>query len=237
VKISSPLFCYCETRTNSKLKSSFLFLLSQWPRRDSPRTKTVLASGNHEDNSFALFSNSFDTLSEPGNYLRETAPHERYTFAATPLSPVTGRADRNQDSNTSREIDIALPDLKHDAEESDYSLDDMSPIKLIYGRPTVASKGRRMDTEVMVHPLPTAREGGQGSQWGPIDQYVQGSASNPFYVIRSSVRAFENCRYLLSCLRGADICPVHIGQFGHIRQYKGLEVRSDEQRPYAWQTR
>jgi hypothetical protein len=191
----------------------------------------VQASGNHEDNhSFALFSSSFDTLSEPGNYLRETAPHEGYTFAATPLSPVTGRSNRNQDSNTNRGIDITLPDLKHDAEESDYSLGDMSPIKLIYGGPTAASQGRRLETEVMVHPLPTASEGGQGSQWGPIDQYVQGSASNPFYVIRSSVRAFDNCRYLLSCLRGADICPVHISEFGHIRHYKGLEVRSDERR-------
>jgi hypothetical protein len=190
----------------------------------------VQASGNHEDNSFALFSSSFDTLSESGNYLREAAPHERYTFAATPLSPVTGRSNRKQDSNANRGIDIALPDLKHDAEESDYSLGDMSPIKLVYGGPTAASKGRRIEMEVMAHPSPTAREGGQGSEWGPIDQYVQGSASNPFYVIRSSVRAFENCRYLLSCLRGADICPVHISEFGHIRHYKGQEVRSDEQR-------
>jgi hypothetical protein len=170
-------------------------------------------------------------LSEPGNYLRETAPHEKCTFAATPLSPATGRSNRKQDSNANRGIDIALPDLKHDTEESDYSLGDISPIKLVYGGPTAVSEGRRMETEAMAHPSPTAREGGQGSEWGPIDQYVQGSASNPFYVIRSSVRAFENCRYLLSCLRGADICPVHISEFGHIRHYKGQEVRSDEQRP------
>ena len=218
----------------TKNKISTLALI-QWPRRDSPRTKTVQASGNHEDNSFALFSSSFDTLSESGNYLREAAP--QYSFAATPLSPATGRSNRKQDSNANRAIDIALPDLRHDAEESDYSLGDMSPIKLVYAGPPAASKGRRIETEVMVHPSHTAREGGQGSEWGLIDQYVQGSASNPFYVIRSSVKALENCRYLLSCLRGADICPVHISEFGHIRHYKGQEVRSDEQRPYAWQTR
>jgi hypothetical protein len=189
----------------------------------------VQASGDHEDNSFTLFTSSFDTLSEPGNYLRETAPHDRYTFAATPLSPTTGRSNRKQDGNTNRGIGN-LPDHKHDTEESDYYLGDISPIKLVYGGATAASEGRRIEMEAMAHPSPTAREGGQGSEWGPIDQYVQGSASNPFYVIRSSVKAFENCRYLLSCLRGADICPVHISEFGHIRHYKGHGVRSDERR-------
>jgi hypothetical protein len=170
-------------------------------------------------------------MSDTGNYLRETAPLERYAFAATPLSPATGRNNRKQDSNNNRGLGI-LPDHKHDTDESDYYLGDMSPIKLVYaGGAAATSEGRRMETEAMAHPSPTAREGGQGSEWGPIDQYVQGSASNPFYVIRSSVRAFENCRYLLSCLRGADICPVHISEFGHIRHYKGQEVRSDEQRP------
>jgi hypothetical protein len=80
---------------------------------------------------------------------------------------------------------------------------------------------------------PSPHTGGDfvhGSEWGPTDHYVPGSASNPFYVIRSSVKAFENCKYLLSCLRGADICPVHIGQFGPIRHYKRHEVRDDDRR-------
>jgi hypothetical protein len=131
----------------------------------------VQASGNHEDN----------ILSEPCNYRRETALHERYTFAATPLSPVTSRSNRKQDSNAYRGIDIALLDLQQDTGEADYSLGDISPIKLFCGGATAASEGRRMETEAMAHPSPTTREGGQGSEWGPIDQYIQGSASNPFY--------------------------------------------------------
>jgi hypothetical protein len=129
-------------------------LFSKWPCRDSPR---------------ALSTSSFNAFSEPG---RETAPHVKYTFAATPFSPATVRSHRKHDSNARRGNDIAL--------ESDYSLDDISPIKLFYRGAKASSEGRSMKTENKAHPSPTDREGG-GSDCGPTDQYVQSSASNPFY--------------------------------------------------------
>jgi hypothetical protein len=60
---------------------------------------------------------------------------------------------------------------------------------------------------------------------GGANSRVGGIISNPFYVMRSARKAFEGCKYLLSCLREDDICPVNVATTNrHIHHYRGQEV-------------
>lgn len=49
------------------------------------------------------------------------------------------------------------------------------------------------------------------------------AASNPFFVIRSARKAFENCTFRLPCLRRDEMCAVNVSDYGHIHHYKAYQ--------------
>ena len=121
-------------------------------------------------------------------------------------TPVRGHSPHGRGS-----IEIDFPDLEQDA-HSDYSLGDLSPIKLVY------AGGNPRSSPPPAHP---GSYNGQSRPGEFISGGTDSMVSNPFYVIRSARKMFESCKYLLPCLRGMDVCSVHISEFGHIRGYKG----------------
>lgn len=128
---------------------------------------------------------------------------------------------------TSRGPDIALPELKHDVDESDYSLGDISPIKLPHNSSDESKDNNSRD------------QSWYGEHHFHTAEYTPGAVSNPFYVIRSSRRAFENCKYRLTCLRHEDVncCAVNISYHGHIRHYKGHDVGQTDLNVFGLQYR
>ena len=141
--------------------------------------------------------------------------------------PSTPRSPKGRRSSTSR-TDIAIPDLKHGGPDTDYSLGDISPIKVSYSEmhhhpqpppppPHQTAYAPPMTTtqDTAVHP--------NEMNW-PCDSNgnVQSPVSNPFYVIRFAAQAFSQAQitYTLPCLHGVEQCPVHMNSYGQIRQYK-----------------
>ena len=133
-----------------------------------------------------LGNSSFETFNDP------------FAF----MSPARGRAP-TFDSRTASGLS------KHDADESDYSLGDISPIQL----PSAASPNKSdfVATDNLWH----------GDRFHSLE-LTSGRVSNPFYVVRSSQKAFESCKYLLRAIRDDDahVCHVNISHFGHIHQFK-----------------
>jgi hypothetical protein len=58
------------------------------------------------------------------------------------------------------------------------------------------------------------------------DQAHNNHRSNPFYVLRSARKAFENFQYLLPCLQSlnSEATAITMSDFGSIRQYKDKKV-------------
>ena len=52
----------------------------------------------------------------------------------------------------------------------------------------------------------------------------QAPISNPYFVIRSSQRAFAGFNYLLPCIRDSDLVSVNVSQHGHIHHFQEPEV-------------
>ncbi|CAB9502035.1 expressed unknown protein [Seminavis robusta] len=96
--------------------------------RSSPATSQRSQQGTHgESSSFLLFGNSFDTLSESGEY------HVHSDNFGGHASPRFGRLAGHSNPGTPR-VEIALPELRHSHSESDASLGDVSPIKVARGQ-------------------------------------------------------------------------------------------------------
>jgi hypothetical protein len=233
-----------------------------WPQRSPLKSDH---NAHNEEASFTLFTHSFDTLSETGNYLREMGhqPSEQpRSQNATPLP---------------KKIDIGNG---RPHEDSDSSVGDISPIKLttahrhlnnhrngghIHEQPrpqrllggflpqadapmqTVVAEARHYfptTTETTGGPHHNAYEG-----WRPPyqdDQYyghpcAESAAnttsttatlapSNPFYILRSSHKAFAACSYLLPCVRDTTVCPVNLGHYtSNIRRYRDEQDCADSQ--------
>jgi hypothetical protein len=173
----------------------------QLPLEHIAATEKVPHSGGvNQDDSLLLFGNSFDSYE-----LRDTFDRNP---PQVPHSPLT------RQSSFRHGIDIALSDLKQDA-GSDYSLGDISPIKLAYS-----------DSHQQEAPMMNAVERSpyEGTMWmNRQDESAvhNASISNPFYVLRSFRRVFEvcGCKYLL--VPGAALCPVNMSDYSAIRHYKG----------------
>ena len=80
----------------------------------------------HDDAAFMLFTHSFDTLSENGDYLRDMSHHGNYELLASPAAR-TDVGNDHSNPGTPR-IEIALPELGRSGSEC--SLVDVSPIKI-----------------------------------------------------------------------------------------------------------
>lgn len=190
--------------------------------------------GHRDDASYDLYNSSFDSLSDTGaalslgiedctmadpSYRHSTRPANRsgnriFSPSALPHAPSLNNID--------------LPDLNSQSdnfESSELSLGDLSPIKLIYSEENAPKIERRATS----HSNDTFRTKLSDFDWrsDEIDLFHSSSRSNPFYVLRSARKAFENIRYRLSCLclTSGDSNSITISNFGSIRQYKGIVVR------------
>ncbi|GKY96549.1 hypothetical protein MPSEU_000614500 [Mayamaea pseudoterrestris] len=155
-------------------------------------------SQTHDDPSFNLFNaTSFETL---------TSANDPFSF----MSPSRERSLKHDSGQ-----DFGLPELKHDLDDSDYSLGgDISPIQL--NRGSCQDNNEHRTT---------------GRQWATgfnSPDLASGLVSNPFYVLRSARDAFKNCCYLLNAPREdeLEVCPVNISGHGHVRQYQSSTAPS-----------
>jgi hypothetical protein len=157
-----------------------------------------------------LFAASFETLSEPGGHFLGTS-HSQDPFPLS-LSPIPHIPHHHHCHQQPREIDITLPELRHVG-----SFEDVSPIKISH---CLDDTHHRSHSTSHIMSQPSAHwwrpDPARESRGGYAD-------SNPFYVMRSACRAFAHCRYLLPCLQGMDMCPVHMSEYGHIRHFRGPE--------------
>lgn len=181
---------------------------------------------DHEVASFALFTQSFDTLSEAGQqYLRP--------------SPVKTSATVG-DGHPPRKIEVGG--------QRDAEMGDISPIKLDEQRPQRASvrpqqfhsrfeEHGHLHHGVSEHPraygAPSGSEYIPGPSFGHDEYYRASSqpatynangysltASNPFFVLRSVRKAFDQCTYKLPCLHDVEICPVNVRNHAAIHRYQ-----------------
>jgi hypothetical protein len=216
-----------------------IFVPFQWPQRSPLKSDHP---HEHEEASFTLFTHSFDTLSETGNYLKEMSQeqHEAQGYA----SPSKPRASIHH-GNPPKKIDLTL-----DGHYSDSSVGDISPIKLVgHGGPDHSRQrthtGYHRPRESMPAATNYASRAGYGHCAHPYEQYQHGQhpvpygwgqeegygvpasgnvrRSNPFFVLRSVHKAFTACSYLLPCLQERDLCPVNLSHISNIRHYH--EVR------------
>jgi hypothetical protein len=156
-----------------------------------------------------LFANSFDTLSETGNYLRDTTDKQFYPSPSDKQLPP-------------RKIELA--------NHNDADMGDISPIKLDDGgnhhgsSPPSSYRHPYQERPPPVEFAPAPHYGHQ--EWRSSYDGYSYPPSNPLFVLRSIHRAFDGCSYKLSCLRDRDVCPVNISQYASIRHYHD-EVRKD----------
>lgn len=155
--------------------------------------------GMYEDSSFALMNHSFDTISDVGC---SSIVFEDECI----ISPLKRDGHKN----------IPLPDLSNDKNS------EFSPIKLVYNSHTTThgdpSIQLKHDSQTMHSKrVPNYPIVPSGRYTETIKNYRQ---SNPFYVLRSNRKAFENMKYLLPCLYSMDTCSVNMSDIGTIRHYK-----------------
>ena len=177
---------------------------------DRPKTRSRDENPD-ECSSFALFNESFDTISQTGRELSPSSAGDAFAMSGPVLSPSVGRTRM---SNTRRPVDISLPKLKHGGyDSSECSIGDISPIKVAFNSSNRSATGNR-GVEAPPHFISHPNEASWQQQAG-FD-----SVSNPFFVIRSSARALQVCKYPLPCLQGVDLCRVNMSGFGNIQHYR-----------------
>jgi hypothetical protein len=207
------------TLIHPEISNCFKPLYSRWflPPCQHPESP---AKTEKDSEDFELFSESFDTLSEVGRHLSAVADDDD-TFSLSgpvlsPSFPPRGGAGRSLPHR--RRVDIALPKLKAADEDDDFSLGDISPIKVVFGnnkRSSTIHCSRRLDMDLT--PPPHFISGPPMLPWNP---HPPPSVSNPFYVIRSSSHHLAGCKYTLPCLQGVDMCRVHVSEYGHVHHYR-----------------
>jgi hypothetical protein len=180
-----------------------------------------------------LYNSSFDTLSENG-----------VTFSVGSDDPLLTDATRRkecEDRTVYRDAsqlfqasnvppapgpnESDLPELSSPDEifvSSELSVGDISPIKLIYSEGCAPQIDRRADA----HSFDFGFEKGSNVSidWrtDETNRLFSSNQSNPFFVLRSVRKAFENFRYLLPCMHlpPDDSNKITMSDYGSIRQYK-----------------
>jgi hypothetical protein len=208
----------------------------------------------HEEASFALFTHSFETLSETGNYLREMGLPPDGRSSVSPSNALDPRTAKHH-SRPPRKIDVTIG--AHSPSESSVAAGDISPIKLVnheerdrhgHSDPFLNVDFRQRSSP---HPrqiqLRMPREQVFASPRLPLMPYgirTQSNAydltqdercntlgrtgpqePNPFFVLRAVRGAFHCCSYLLSCLSEAEVCPINLSHYGKIRHYREVSVQ------------
>jgi len=153
-----------------------------------------------------------------------------------------GRKDRLFSTSTrskSSGADLNMPELKpqHEINSLDLSFGDISPIKMVYSN-TCSSFQVGANNVKPPAPLMTQAKNAfpaaifpetqceapiVPADWQQEDTVFVAHRSNPFFVIRSMRKVFENLKYLLPCLRSMD-CQINMSDYGSVRQYKGKNV-------------
>jgi hypothetical protein len=187
----------------------------------------------HDDASFGLYDSSFDSLSDPGVALSLGIDDGTMTDASHQYSnrPANRSGNRILSPSTKPYTtglnDIDLPELNSPSdnfESSQLSLGDLSPIKLIYSEGSAPT----VERQATLHTSDTCRSKESDFDWtsDEIDLFHSSTRSNPFYVLRSVQKAFNNIRYRLPCLflPSEDSNHITMSSFGSIRQYKGVTV-------------
>lgn len=175
-----------------------------------------------DESSFQLFASSFDIMSEVDHFsLSDHAVSPAETGGPGVENPASSYPPPGKN------LDLALPELKRSptSNTDSYSLSDISPIKVVYNKnihagPSVAYEDhphRLEDTYRRERSQPPPLEVTTHQVWRTSDDVCfrgsdSRSISNPFYVLRSVRKAFEGCKYLLSCVAAgqSSLCPVHL---------------------------
>lgn len=155
---------------------------------------------------------------------------DHYSLSDRGGSPAEERETRSRTGEGKRGSAFTSPNKtveQHDVTElranptdntDNYSFSDLSPIKLVYHNNGTISEAHRFG-DVSFEGRGTVAVSSPNHHKPPAEP-----VSNPFYVLRSVQEAFQGCKYLLSCLRGRDICRVNISTTGHIHHYRGVTV-------------
>jgi hypothetical protein len=149
--------------------------------------------------SFTLFTQSFDTLSETGHFLRHAASSSTSIEQQHPDEPprkidVTAREDASSWVGDISPIKLGVEDNYHAARSESHHHYDAHP------------------PQPQIH-YEEPHHGDGYSSYG----HAVAPRSNPFFVLRSAHRVFVGCSYLLPCLENREICPISIGAHSSIR--------------------
>jgi hypothetical protein len=101
----------------------------------------------HEEASFALFTHSFETLSETGNYLREMGLPPDGRSSVSPSNAPNPRTTKHQ-SRPPRKIDVTIG--ARSPSESSVAAGDISPIKLVDHR-SIEGRDRQGHSDPFLH--------------------------------------------------------------------------------------
>ena len=187
---------------------------------------------DHEVASFALFTQSFDTLSETGQQDLKASPVQTSDFYHRSPKATPG-------SHPPRKIHVGGP--------RDADMGDISPIKLDDQQLPLRSSSTRHHSQQYQEHEDYRREATEHAaaypalprEYPPAPHYKHGeeykvaqastynahgystTASNPFFVLRSVGKAFDQCTYKLPCLYDGEICPVNLRNHFAIRRFQG----------------
>jgi hypothetical protein len=192
---------------------------------------------HYDDTSLGFFNSSFDSFSDTGGAFGigtdEAVLPQYKQLDGVHLHGGTSRifpsSSIPRGSEAPSPSDIALPDLKIHTdfrESSELSVGDMSPIKLIYTNDRTPKIERR-SSQFLVDDHCEA-----GSvlpvDWRNETNHLYSDRSNPFFVLRSARKAFENVQYLLPCLQSSigEAGTINVSNLGSILHYRDRKVRT-----------
>lgn len=171
-----------------------------------------------DEPSLGLLNGSFDTLSDAGASIM---------MSSEMLTPPKQSQRHRFESETINLNNSALSFAKcqTDDSNSDISVGDISPIKLVYLNSSSTISGHHQSqSQTAFSPSPYARDQRNASvipsDWQQGQMNAVTHRSNPFFVIRSSRRVFEKLKYLLPCVRAITQCQVNMSEYGSIRHYQ-----------------
>ena len=211
-------FSWCNT-TNERLSH-----VSPKIRQHHTPTRKMAWAETQEAATFDLVAYSFSDSADGHHLSPAGTASDTFSLSDPVMSPPGQSAGRPL---THRHLgDIKLPRLKDT--EDEYSLGEISPIKVQFS----SQRGQGgFEGDVGTTRPPKVIRSSPPLAWNQTHHgypFSPSAVSNPFYVIRSAYRALSRCKYILPCLQGVDLCPVHLSAYGHVRQYRSaaVEVRA-----------
>lgn len=168
--------------------------------------------------SFALFAQSFDTLSEAEHFLRPTPEKAK---DLPPRKICVGHEGITDISPIKLEGSIACDRVKPSVGATGQFGPRPEPV-IFAPMPYPSHQEYRQPHQHRLQPQPPIYNA----------KGYSSTASNPFFVLRTVARAFDSFAYKLSCLYEADICPVnmsvHSSAFRRYPNGRGIDYRDLE---------